>query len=334
MTMENRCYIRSVAQVSCQQPLCDDWIAAPLPHEGRYAGAVEPQTRGVISPGDARRMGKILKRTVCTALSALTSSGIEMPDAIVTGTGMGCMENSEKFLTDLTLNGEHCLKPTLFMQSTHNTISSLVAITLRCHGYNNTYSHGALSFDSALLDAWLQLRSGSIASALVGAHDEATPSMARILEHTHPEYALISETSMSSMLSTEPGEGPAVEVEDVCLAHNWTPADVAACLGEEDRVILAGTNGNALNDEPYTRVLSSLDAPRTVLRYKPVFGENFSATAMAFYVGGTLLRRQEVPAFLVEKDGGHLSGSRLDRVTLLNHAGGDSWSVVRLRRHG
>lgn len=330
--MANRCYIRSVAQVSCQQPLCDDWLSAPLSHDGSYAGAVEPQTRGVISPCDARRMGKILKRTVCTAHSALTSSGIEMPDAIVTGTGMGCMENSEKFLTDLMLNGEHCLKPTLFMQSTHNTISSLVAITLKCHGYNNTYSHGALSFDSALLDAWLQLRSGGIASALVGAHDEVTPSLARILEHTHPEYAFISETSMAAVLSAEAGEGPAVVVEDVRMANNWTAEDVAAYLGDEDRVIIAGTNGNALNDEPYARVLDALDAPRTVLRYKHVFGENFSAPAMAFYVGATLLTRQAMPAFLVEKDGEHGAGAPLESVTLLNHAGLAAWSVVRLRR--
>lgn len=330
--MGNRCYVRSVAQVSCQQPLCNEWFTSPLLNEGKYAGAIEPQTRGVISPGDARRMGKILKRTVCSSLSALKASGITMPDAIITGTGMGCMENSEKFLADLSINGEHCLKPTLFMQSTHNTVSSLVAITLKCHGYNNTYSHGALSFDSALLDAWLQISTGSISTALVGAHDEVNQSMARILEHTHPEYALISETSMASVLSSEAGEGQNIVVEDVCISNNWSAADVAAYLHEEDGVIIAGINGNALNDEPYIHVLKALDDTRTLLKYKHLFGDNFSSSAMAFYVGSTLLMRQKIPSFLVAVDGGCCQNIPLQTVILLNHADGDAWSVVRLRR--
>ncbi len=330
--MENRCYIRSVAQVSCQLPLCDEWFASPLLNEGKYAGAIEPQTRGVISPGDARRMGKILKRTVCTSLSAMEASGITMPDAIITGTGMGCMENSEKFLSDLALNGEHCLKPTLFMQSTHNTISSLVAITLKCHGYNNTYSHGALSFDSALMDAWLQIRTGSISTALVGAHDEVNQSMVRILEHTHPEYAFISETSMASVLSSEAGEGQNIIVEDVCISNNWSAADVAAYLHKEDSVIIAGINGNALNDEPYIHVMDALGDTRILLKYKHLFGENFSASAMAFYVGTTLLMRQEIPSFLVAGDRGCCRNIPLRTVILINHAGGNAWSVIRLRR--
>lgn len=90
--------------------------------------------KGLIVPAEARRMSKILKRTVCTAITALNESDIKQPDAIITGTGMGCMENSEKFLIDLSRFGEQCLKPTLFMQSTHNTISSLTAIILKCHG--------------------------------------------------------------------------------------------------------------------------------------------------------------------------------------------------------
>lgn len=332
MTKPNNCYIRSVAQVSCQQPLCDDWLTVPHWNEGEYAVAVEPQTRGVVSPVEARRMGKILKRAVCTSLSALGSSGIEMPDAIITGTGMGCMENSEKFLADLTLNGEHCLKPTLFMQSTHNTISSMVAMTLKCHGYNNTYSHGALSFDSALLDAWLQLRSGSISHALIGAHDEVTPPMARVMRHIHPEYSFVSETSMASVLSVEAGDGPNVVVEDVCIACNWSASDVAAYLHEDDTVIIAGINGKSCNDKPYMEVMDALAGPRTLLKYKHVFGDNFSAPAMAFYVGATLLARQEdVPGFLFESEAEHRI-QPLDHITLLNNAGTDSWSVVRLRR--
>jgi len=158
--MMNHCYINSIAQVSCQQSSNDDWFTSPILYTEDYVRAIEPEVKGLLNPGEARRMSKILKRAVYTAFTALGKSDIDVPDAIITGTGMGCMENSEKFLTDLCKYGENCLKPTLFMQSTHNTISSLIAILMKCHGYNNTYSHKGISFESALFDAWLQIKNG------------------------------------------------------------------------------------------------------------------------------------------------------------------------------
>ena len=61
------------------------------------------------------------------------------------------------------------------MQSTHNTVSSMIAIHLGCHGYNATYSHTGASLESALLDAWLQISLGDIDTALVGKFDEVAP---------------------------------------------------------------------------------------------------------------------------------------------------------------
>jgi len=67
------------------------------------------------------------------------------------------------------------LKPTCFMQSTHNTISSAIAIFTKCHGYNVTYTHGKDSLQWALRDAEMLLRSGKARNVLVGLHDESTP---------------------------------------------------------------------------------------------------------------------------------------------------------------
>lgn len=64
------------------------------------------------------------------------------------------------------------LGPTLFMQSTHNTIGSSVAIRLRCHGYNTTYTQGARSMEWALRDARDLIRTGKARTVLVGCHDE------------------------------------------------------------------------------------------------------------------------------------------------------------------
>ena len=128
-----------------------------------------------ISPMEARRMGKLMKAAVLTSMRALRDAGIEEPDAIITATAYGMTENSERFLQDIVDNGEMLLKPTWFMQSTHNTIGSSIAIRLGCHGYNITYSQGADSWPWAIRDAERLIKSGKVKTVLVGCHDESTP---------------------------------------------------------------------------------------------------------------------------------------------------------------
>ncbi len=164
-------------------------------------------------------MSRILKRALVTSITALNESGISHPGSDYNGyRGPGVWKIPRSFLL-ICAGMENCLKPTLFMQSTHNTISSLIAIILKCHGYNNTYSHMGISFESALLDAWLQIKSGMIRNALIGAHDEVTPFMALVMERTHPEFAFISETSMSAMLSSGSDSTSACEIKDIKLFH-------------------------------------------------------------------------------------------------------------------
>jgi len=132
--------------------------------------------REFISAGEARRMGKLMKAATITSLKALREAGIESPDAIITATAYGMLETSEKFLVDMLENGEEMLSPTLFMQSTHNTLSSSIAIRTKCHGYNMTYSQDKDSLEWALRDARRLIASGKAKTVLVGYHDEATPT--------------------------------------------------------------------------------------------------------------------------------------------------------------
>ena len=133
------------------------------------------EIRDYVKPLEARRMGKIMKSSLLSSLKALKEAGVEQPDAIITGTALGCLENSELLLRQLTEEGEVTLKPTYFMQSTHNTISSNIAIRLGCHGYNITYTQDDDSLKWALRDAELLLQSGKVRTVLVGCHDETTP---------------------------------------------------------------------------------------------------------------------------------------------------------------
>ena len=55
-------------------------------------GAEDPDFREVVSPMEARRMGRLLKRAVWCSSKALQEAGISMPDAVITATDYGCME--------------------------------------------------------------------------------------------------------------------------------------------------------------------------------------------------------------------------------------------------
>lgn len=131
-----------------------------------------------VSPMESRRMGKLLKAALLSSLRVLKTSGIECPDAIITATSRGMLEFSQQFLDDINHNGEELLKPTLFMQSTHNTLSSAIAIRIGCHGYNITYSQGAESMEWAMRDAERLVRTGKAKSVLVASFDESTPLLA------------------------------------------------------------------------------------------------------------------------------------------------------------
>lgn len=140
------------------------------------------EAKEYIPPMQARRMGKLLKAATLTSLKALKEGGVEKPDAIITATAYGMLETSEKFLREMVSNGEYGLSPTLFMQSTHNTIGSQIAIRTKCHGYNTTYSQGIESLEWALRDAKRLIATGKASTVLVGWHDEATETFQHIMK--------------------------------------------------------------------------------------------------------------------------------------------------------
>lgn len=328
--MEKRCYIKSAVQISCQKSLSEEWINAPVFYQEKYVRAVEPDYKEFIKPAEARRMGRIMKRATCSSLSALQKAGLSMPDAIITGTGMGCTENSEKFLIDMGRFGESCLKPTLFMQSTHNTISSMIAISLGCHGYNNTYSHNEISFDSALLDAWIQIKSGSIDNALVGAHDEVTPLIAKTIEAIKPQYSLISESSVSMVLSESPVEA-LCEVESVNILHHPSLDEILSlCTFSKDTVVMTGLNGNDANNACYQTLLKEFHG-NCILEFKPTFGDGFSASSLGVYASAMILKTGIVPNHMLTKVSAGAPSS-ISEILFINGSEDRSWSIIKLKR--
>ena len=223
-------YINSIKQISAQQPLTDDWFESPVFYTEPYIRAVEPDYKQFFTSNELRRFGKILKRALLVSRQTMADSGIALPGAIITGTGLGCIESTEVFLDKLVREGEELLNPTHFMQSTHNTISSLIAIDAKCHAYNNTYAHKGISFECALQDAFMQLMHkedainnrdaiNRVSTALVGAHDEMTPAYFTLLKKSgylgRANQTFAGETAVAMMLATEKSEKTLCEIEAV-----------------------------------------------------------------------------------------------------------------------
>lgn len=288
--MANRIYIRSAAQISVQKPLCEDWMTDPIPHSGEYLRSQDPDFKQFLNPMQARRMGLILKRAIAVSLTALKDAGIECPDAIFTGTGLGCMENTENFLSAMCRDGEEMLPPTYFMMSTHNTISSAVAILLRCHGYNCTYSQKDISFESALLDAFIQLQAGRMGNALVGSHDETTPDTYRLLRGAgyFDDTVTAAEASSAFVLSADSeslslSKGPLCELADVQILHS--PANLESIVKEYNA----------------SRILRNSD-------YFTLFGKCFSASGLGVYEAAMGIAKGLDKDILVVNDAGEDKG--------------------------
>ena len=86
-----------------------------------------------------------------------------------------------RFLQDMIASDEQQLKPTPFIQSTHNTVTSLIALLTGNHGYNATYSQGKQSLACALMDIRTQICLGQIRNALVLEFDEEVETWDEVL---------------------------------------------------------------------------------------------------------------------------------------------------------
>src|SRR5688572_602889 len=169
-------YIKGMGNISPQKTWDENGLLdQPLAYMGDKLSCHEPDYSKYIDIKQLRRMSRIIKMGVAAGSMALKQAGVSVPNGIITGTAYGCLDDTGIFLNKMIENKEYALNPTPFIQSTHNTIGSQIALLLQCQEYNQTYTQGAFSFESALLDALLELKDSPLQSLLVGGVDEITP---------------------------------------------------------------------------------------------------------------------------------------------------------------
>lgn len=178
-------YIKGIGNISPQDTAdSSKFLEEIIYHETEFFSCKEPDYKEFINPIQLRRMSKLIKMGISASRICLDDAGIENPGAIITGTGLGLVGDTEKFLNRVLDNNEEFLTPTAFIQSTHNTISGQVAIALKCYNYNNTYSHRGFSFESALLDGMLLIENKDAENVLIGGFDEITAEHNSIIKKT------------------------------------------------------------------------------------------------------------------------------------------------------
>lgn len=346
------------AGIISPQPTC---IGGAFPSETiRYDGPVMtcilPDFKAYMNPFQMRRLSRMLRMGLAASVICLKDAGIETPDAIITATGYGFQENMGKFLTEILEQDEQQLTPTYFMQSTHNALSGLIALSLRCLGYNSTYAGKGYAFETALLDALMLLEEGEAHNVLVGSFDEVFHVLVReytrmgYLKQGHVNSLRLFESRTEGTLQ---GEGVAFFlVSRLALPQSWCrvrpprtvhgPVDdqtlTAALINfltengmttEQVDVFVNGAGGDIFKDRWINDVQQNLFGHAAHVRFKHLTGEYATASSFALWLGALILKNQTIPEAVLAAQ---TSIRHLQSVLVCNHFFGRRYAFFLLTK--
>jgi 3-oxoacyl-[acyl-carrier-protein] synthase II len=351
-----KAYIKSTAIISPQKTFGIKGFPMETVdyQDAAFLKCIEPPYKEYIDPMVSRRMSRIVKMAVCGALSCLRNAAIDMPDAIITGTGLGCIEDTEKFLGSVYANKEHLMNPTPFIQSTHNTVAGAIALAIKCHGYNATYAHRGFSFESAMQDALMQVAENPVSHVLAGGFDELTSNSFAITRrlglwktHTVNSLSLIADKSRGTL----PGEGLAFFVlsghydrndlaQMISMKTIFKPRDdkqieaeliefirdSGLALQDIDLAIL-GMNGDIRTDYFYNSLKTGLLGKTPLGYFKHLCGEYDTASSFALWLAAEVIHSRQVPEVILTGD---RFPDKTDHVLIYNHLRGVNHSMYLL----
>lgn len=337
-------YIRSAAAISAQKTFGNvPFLTEPVEYNTTRLTAIEPDYKEFVDPKMARRMSRIIKMGVATAMQCLKEAETTMPGAIITGTALGCQEDTISFLTRIIELDEEMLPPTAFIQSTHNTVAAQIALSLKCHNYNNTFVHKGISFESALLDATMLLNEGDADNILVGGTEETTDIGYKILTRLglYKRWPLSNlDLFKTKSKGTIGGEGAVFFLlTDKTSADNlaelvasktfYKPksnADIELNISrflaanstdiKDVDLVITGKNGDLKNDEVYKTLQSSLFANASLAYYKHLSGDYPVSVSFALWLATNIIKRDEVPAIVAD---GIVKNTSPKKILIYNH---------------
>ncbi len=337
-----KAYIHATGNISAQKTFGHPPLLQVLVEQsGNRMRCTEPDYSAFIDVKMIRRMSRIIKMGVAAAMECLQEAGVKNPDAIVTGTAYGCLEDTGIFLKKMVQQNEEMLTPTAFIQSTHNTIGGQIALLLQCHRYNNTFVHRGFSFESALLDAMMLLEEGNVNNVLAGSVDEITDISHAILSRfglykngnvsNNSLYNDISGGSIAGegaaffLLTRDPSKNDYAVIDG--LHTFYKPANIIevsgqilsfleniSCKIDEIDLIIIGKSGDEAGDAIYTQIGQSVFANIPAIPYKNLCGEYPTSNGFALWLAAGIIKSGNIPSTL-----NTAITKKIKRVLIYNH---------------
>lgn len=320
-------YIKGIGNISPQH----SWEASDYPgefvlHEGNHLKCIEPGYKEFIKPIHMRRMSRTLKMGVAAAGKCLHDAGVEVPDAIIVGTGLGMMQDTEKFLTSILDNEEKFLTPTSFIQSTHNTVGAHIAVMLKCNKYNFTYVNENLSFEGALLDSILRIKEDPAEKILLGGIDDLTDAYFIITDNASFWKKEIKDNSQM-LADKSPGSIAGEGSSFFVLSGEEHPDNYARFVGvdtfykpgnndetgafireflssqgmnvDDIDLLITGVSGDPENDAVSEEISNSFLNGIPQAYYKHLCGEYYTSTSFASWLAAMALKTQKLPEYVI-----------------------------------
>ena len=348
-----RCYINGIGNVSVQNSSDNANFFDGFTEEKTNVILVhKPNYKEYIKPNLIRRMATGVRMGVVASTVALREAGVENPEAIITGTGMGCLIDSKNFLKKMVDNNEKFLTPTSFIQSTHNTVGGQIALGLACKSYNVTYVHSATSFESSLFDSLMMLED-NVHNILVGGVDEIsdyTVDLYKLIEHVKNEEtlsegilnskskgAVFGEGAQFFVLDSQKNKNTYAVLKDVKTYNTLDQAEVTNKLIrflerndlklDDIDVVILGINGDVDYDHYYSNLQDTIFNNTPQLYYKHLSGEYNTATAFGFWTACQIIKEQKIPEILKLND---RVNSAIKNILLYNQYRGEYHSFTLL----
>lgn len=318
-----KAYIRGIGNISPQHSWGEPALSGEIvSYEGNRLKCIEPNYKEFINPVKMRRMSRILKMGVSAAGKCLQDAELENPDAIILGTGLGMLGDTEKFLNAILDNGEKFLTPTSFIQSTHNTVGAHIAVMLKCNNYNLTYVNDSLSFEGALLDSMMRISDNPNEKILLAGIDETTDAYFVITKNAGFWKDDIS-GNLSMLEYNTPGSIAGEGASFFVVSGEEHPDNYAKFSGvssfykpESDKeledfikgflsekgleikdidLVITGKNGDSRWDGVYDRLEQGLFSESPLATYKHLCGEYYTSSAFASWLAAGILKTQHCP---------------------------------------
>lgn len=352
------CWITGSGVISPQRThAVREFLPESAGYEDNVLTCMLPEFSDYMNPLQMRRLGRTLRMGLAAATICLREAGVSTPDAIITASGYGFQEDMGAFLAELLDQDEQQLTPTCFIQSTHNALSGLLALSMKCMGYNTAYAGKGCAFEAALQDAMMLVRDGEAQNVLVGAVEEAywvqRNEYARLgylkrekikslrLFESQTEGTLLGEGVAFFLLSgasAAPGwcrmrdlrmvYGPAdygrlsAELMDFLGRNHLAPRDVD--------VLVNGASGDVARDKPIHDLRRDHFGSAADVRFKHLTGEYATAASFALWLGAKILKTQTLPEAVLAAAAP--SGRPPQTVLVLNHFLGKDYSFALLTK--